>query len=62
MYGKMRKSLGSKRKELRPVHWRTKPLWSMFTGVKQTGFPDEEMLSVYREHGVVSLRTVETTI
>lgn len=36
-----------------PAHWRTKPLWSMFTRLKQTGFPDEEMLSVYREHGVV---------
>ena len=36
-----------------PAHWGTKPLWSMFTRIKNTGFPDEEMLSVYREHGVV---------
>jgi type I restriction enzyme, S subunit len=36
-----------------PAHWSTKPLWSMFTRIKKTGFPDEAMLSVYREHGVV---------
>ena len=36
-----------------PTHWRTKPLWSMFTRIKNTGFPDEPMLSVYRDHGVV---------
>jgi type I restriction enzyme S subunit len=36
-----------------PAHWGTKPLWSMFTRLKNTGFQDEAMLSVYREHGVV---------
>lgn len=32
---------------------RTVPLWSMFTRVKDVGHPNEPMLSVYREHGVV---------
>lgn len=36
-----------------PAHWKTAPLWSMFRREKNTGFPKEQMLSVYREHGVV---------
>lgn len=36
-----------------PTTWRKAPLWSMFRRVKDVGHPDEEMLSVYREHGVV---------
>jgi type I restriction enzyme S subunit len=29
------------------------PLWTLFGRVKRTGFEDEELLSVYRDHGVV---------
>ncbi len=36
-----------------PVDWDVKPCWSYFRRVKQTGFPEEELLSVYRDHGVV---------
>lgn len=36
-----------------PAHWRTKPLWSMYNRVKDINHPEEQMLSVFREHGVV---------
>ncbi len=36
-----------------PPGWSWKPLWSMFDRVKDTGHPQETMLSVFREHGVV---------
>jgi type I restriction enzyme S subunit len=36
-----------------PVSWRSAPLWSLFERVKDVGHPEETMLSVYREHGVV---------
>ncbi len=36
-----------------PEHWRNVPLWAMFDRVKDVGHPDEAMLSVYREHGVI---------
>lgn len=36
-----------------PSNWRTVPLWAMFERVKDVGHPDEELLSVYRELGVV---------
>lgn len=36
-----------------PFWWRTVPLWSLFERVKDVGHPDEEMLSVYRDHGVI---------
>ncbi|MCF8486857.1 MAG: restriction endonuclease subunit S [Rhodobacteraceae bacterium] len=36
-----------------PKTWRVQPFWSLFRREKQTGFPDEELLSVYRDHGVV---------
>lgn len=36
-----------------PDEWNTFPLWSLFRRVKRTGCPDEELLSVYRDHGVV---------
>lgn len=32
---------------------RTVPFWSLFTRVSRTNFPDEELLSVYRDYGVV---------
>lgn len=37
-----------------PAHWNIKPLWSMFRRRKDTGHPDEAMLSVFREFGVVA--------
>jgi type I restriction enzyme S subunit len=37
-----------------PKHWTVQPLWSMFRRVKNTGHPDEPMLSVFRDHGVVA--------
>lgn len=36
-----------------PASWRSVPLWSLFERVKDVGHPNEEMLSVYRDHGVV---------
>lgn len=36
-----------------PSSWRKVPLWSLFERVKDVGHPNEEMLSVYRDHGVV---------
>ncbi|WP_432824732.1 restriction endonuclease subunit S [Dactylosporangium sp. CA-092794] len=36
-----------------PVSWRSAPLWSLFDRIKDVGHPDEEMLSVYRNYGVV---------
>lgn len=32
---------------------RNVPFWSLFSRVARTGFPDEELLSVYRDYGVV---------
>lgn len=36
-----------------PRHWRLKPLWSLFNRVKDVNHPEEQMLSVFREYGVV---------
>lgn len=36
-----------------PAEWTTKPLWSMFERIKDVGHPDEQMLSVFRDYGVV---------
>lgn len=36
-----------------PHAWRNVPLWVMFDRIKDVGHPDEEMLSVYRAHGVL---------
>lgn len=36
-----------------PEHWEAVPLWTLFRRTKRTGFPDEELLSVYRDYGVV---------
>jgi type I restriction enzyme S subunit len=36
-----------------PRHWRVVPLWTLFKRKKRTGFPDEQLLSVYRDHGVI---------
>lgn len=36
-----------------PAHWKLKPLWTLYTRGKETGFEDEELLSVYRDHGVI---------
>lgn len=36
-----------------PQHWAVRPLWSMFRRIKDVGHPDETMLSVFREFGVV---------
>ena len=33
--------------------WRDVPFWSLFRRKKQTGFPEEELLSVYRDYGVI---------
>lgn len=37
-----------------PPGWALRPLWSMFERVKDVDHPDERMLSVFRDHGVVS--------
>ena len=36
-----------------PEHWDAAPLWTLFRRTKRTGFPEEELLSVYRDYGVV---------
>lgn len=36
-----------------PIHWRIAPLWTLFRRTKRTGFDGEQLLSVYRDHGVV---------
>ena len=36
-----------------PAHWSTTPLWTMFRRVKRTGYPSEQLLSVYRDYGVI---------
>ena len=36
-----------------PGHWDLKPLWTFFRRVKRTGFETEQLLSVYRDHGVI---------
>lgn len=33
--------------------WGSVPFWSLYRRGKKTGFPDEELLSVYRDYGVV---------
>lgn len=36
-----------------PDHWRIVPLWTLFRRTKRTGFEAEQLLSVYRDFGVV---------
>lgn len=36
-----------------PESWEIVPAWTLFRRVKRIGFPDEELLSVYRDHGVI---------
>lgn len=36
-----------------PSDWSLRPLWSVYRRVKRTGFSDELLLSVYRDHGVI---------
>lgn len=36
-----------------PSHWEVVPLWTLYRRTKRTGFPDEELLSVYRDFGVL---------
>ncbi|MFG3012261.1 restriction endonuclease subunit S [Streptomyces cinerochromogenes] len=36
-----------------PARWSIAPLWSMFERIKDVGHPDEVMLSVFRDYGVV---------
>lgn len=37
-----------------PTGWKTKPLWSLFERIKDVDHPEEQMLSVFREFGVVA--------
>jgi len=36
-----------------PEGWSLKPLWTFFRRVKRTGFDEEQLLSVYRDYGVI---------
>jgi type I restriction enzyme, S subunit len=36
-----------------PKGWRNVPLWALFDRIKDVGHPHEEMLSVFRSHGVI---------
>lgn len=36
-----------------PAHWDVKPIKSLYSRVKKTGFENETLLSVYREYGVI---------
>jgi hypothetical protein len=37
-----------------PEGWRIRPLWSMFRRIKDVDHPEEQMLSVFRDYGVVA--------
>lgn len=37
-----------------PEHWDMKPLWAFFRRIKRVGFSAEQLLSVYRDYGVVT--------
>lgn len=37
-----------------PEGWQTRPLWSMFRRIKDVDHPEEQMLSVFRDYGVVA--------
>jgi len=37
----------------KPISWTGQPIWSMFTRVKRVGHSEEELLSVYRDYGVI---------
>jgi len=36
-----------------PSHWTTKPLWTLFRRTKRVGHEGEQLLSVYRDYGVI---------
>ena len=36
-----------------PEHWNIMPMWKLFRRMKRVGHESEQLLSVYREHGVV---------
>nr|WP_312448894.1 restriction endonuclease subunit S [Brevundimonas naejangsanensis] len=36
-----------------PSHWQIVPFWSLYRRTKRTGFPDADLLSVYRDYGVI---------
>jgi type I restriction enzyme, S subunit len=36
-----------------PEHWGFKPLWTYFRRTKRVGFENEQLLSVYRDYGVI---------
>lgn len=36
-----------------PDHWRIAPLWTLFRRIKRKGHEDEQLLSVYRDFGVI---------
>jgi type I restriction enzyme S subunit len=36
-----------------PADWQVKPLWTLFHRVKRTGYEEEQLLSVYRDYGVI---------
>lgn len=37
-----------------PSGWKLRPLWSMFERIKDVDHPDEQMLSVFRDYGVIA--------
>jgi restriction endonuclease S subunit len=36
-----------------PDHWKAAPLWTLFRRTKRTGLEGEQLLSVYRDYGVI---------
>lgn len=36
-----------------PEHWQQKPIWSLFSRIKRVNHPNEPLLSVYRDYGVI---------
>jgi len=36
-----------------PAHWDSVPLWTLYRREKRIGFSDEQLLSVYRDYGVI---------
>ncbi|MFG3112977.1 restriction endonuclease subunit S [Streptomyces sp. NPDC048197] len=44
-----------------PIGWSVRPLWSMYERIKDVNHPDEQMLSVFRDYGVVAKDSRENT-
>ncbi|MFJ3616041.1 restriction endonuclease subunit S [Streptomyces hydrogenans] len=44
-----------------PISWSVRPLWSMYERIKDIDHPDEQMLSVFRDYGVIAKDSRDNT-